>query len=132
MNFTRLYIHFTLWIIFLVPTPFQFLLNRPYQLTLYRFLIFHHLFYPLNKKSQNLFTTTVKPVLSNHTKQDIFLAFQTGGCLLLHESSAESSQTCVKRPYKTRHFLAFQKGGCLLLHEGSAESSFMHELSALL
>ena len=26
-----------------------------------------------------------------HIKQDIFLAFQTGGCLLLHESSAESS-----------------------------------------
>ena len=34
---------------------------------------------------------TVKPVLSDHIKQDIFLAFQTGGCLLLHESSAESS-----------------------------------------
>ena len=33
---------------------------------------------------------TVKPVLSDHIKQDIFLAFQTGGCLLLHESSAES------------------------------------------
>ena len=33
----------------------------------------------------------VKPVLSNHIKQDIFLAFHTGGCLLLHESSAESS-----------------------------------------
>ena len=27
----------------------------------------------------------------DHVKQDIFLAFQTGGCLLLHESSAESS-----------------------------------------
>ena len=35
-------------------------------------------------------TTPVKPVLSDHIKQDIFLAFQTGGCLLLHESSAES------------------------------------------
>ena len=34
---------------------------------------------------------TVKPVLNNHIKQDIFLAFQTGGCLLLHGSSAESS-----------------------------------------
>ena len=33
---------------------------------------------------------TVKPVLSNHINPDIFLAFQTGGCLLLHESSAES------------------------------------------
>ena len=32
---------------------------------------------------------TVKPVLSIHIKQDIFLAFQTGCCLLLHESSAE-------------------------------------------
>ena len=31
---------------------------------------------------------TVKPVLSDHIKQDIFLAFQTGGCLLLHESTA--------------------------------------------
>ena len=34
---------------------------------------------------------TVKPVLSDHIKQDIFLAFQTGGCLLLHKSSAECS-----------------------------------------
>ena len=34
---------------------------------------------------------TVRPVLSDHIKQDIFLAFQTGGCLLLHERSAESS-----------------------------------------
>ena len=32
----------------------------------------------------------VKPVLSDHIKQDILLAFQTGDCLLLHESSAES------------------------------------------
>ena len=28
---------------------------------------------------------TVKPVLSDHLKQDIFLAFQTGGCLLLND-----------------------------------------------
>ena len=35
---------------------------------------------------------TVKPVLSNHIKQDIFLAFQASGCLLLHEGSAESSR----------------------------------------
>ena len=34
---------------------------------------------------------TVKPSLSDHIKQYIFLAFQTGDCLLLHESSAESS-----------------------------------------
>ena len=34
---------------------------------------------------------TVKPVLSDHIQQGIFLAFQTGGCLLLYESSAESS-----------------------------------------
>ena len=34
--------------------------------------------------------TTVKPVLSDHIKQDIFLAFQTGVCLLQHESCAES------------------------------------------
>ena len=27
----------------------------------------------------------VKPVFSDHIKQDIFLAFQAGGCLLLHE-----------------------------------------------
>ena len=33
---------------------------------------------------------TVKPVLSDHVKQDMFLAFQTGGHLLLNESSAES------------------------------------------
>ena len=36
---------------------------------------------------------TAKPVLSDHIKQDKFFAFQTGGCLLLHESSAES--TCM-------------------------------------
>ena len=29
-------------------------------------------------------------MLSDHIKQDIVLAFQTGGCLLLHESSRES------------------------------------------
>ena len=29
-------------------------------------------------------------MLSDHIKQYIMLAFQTGGCLLLHESSAES------------------------------------------
>ena len=34
---------------------------------------------------------TTKPVLSDHIKQDILFAFQTGGCLLLNESSAESS-----------------------------------------
>ena len=34
---------------------------------------------------------TVKPVLSDPIKQDKFLAVQTGGCLLLHESRAESS-----------------------------------------
>ena len=32
------------------------------------------------------------------------------------------SQTCVKRPYRTRHILAFQTGGCLLLPESSTES----------
>ena len=31
----------------------------------------------------------VKPVLSDHIKQDIFLAIQAGGCLLLHESRAQ-------------------------------------------
>ena len=36
-------------------------------------------------------TATVKPVLSYIIQQDIFLAFQTPGRLLLHESSAESS-----------------------------------------
>ena len=36
-------------------------------------------------------TFTVKPVFSDHIKQDLFWGFQTGGCLLLHESSAESS-----------------------------------------
>ena len=34
---------------------------------------------------------TVKPVFSDNIKRDIFLAFQTGGYLLLHENSAESS-----------------------------------------
>ena len=38
---------------------------------------------PLLRNSQY----TVKPVLSDHIKQDMFLAFQTGGCLLLHEST---------------------------------------------
>ena len=35
--------------------------------------------------------TTVKPVLSDRIKQNICLAFQAGGCLLLHESSAVSA-----------------------------------------
>ena len=34
---------------------------------------------------------TVKSVLNDHMKQDLCLAFQTGGCLLLHESSVQSS-----------------------------------------
>ena len=34
---------------------------------------------------------TIKPVSSNHIQQNKFWAFQTGGCLLLYESSAESS-----------------------------------------
>ena len=32
---------------------------------------------------------TVKPLLSDHIKQAMFWAFQTGDCLLLNESSAE-------------------------------------------
>ena len=32
---------------------------------------------------------TAKLVLSGHIKQDIYLGFQTGDCLMLHESSAE-------------------------------------------
>ena len=35
--------------------------------------------------------STVKPVVSDNIQEDIFWAFQTGCCLLLHESSAESS-----------------------------------------
>ena len=34
---------------------------------------------------------TVKPVLSDHINQDMVLVFKAGGCLLLYESSAESS-----------------------------------------
>ena len=43
------------------------------------------------KENRHSEPITVKPMLSDHIKQYIFLAFQTGGCLLLHESSAESS-----------------------------------------
>ena len=32
--------------------------------------------------------------VSDHINQDIFLTFQTGGCLLLHESSAECRAFC--------------------------------------
>ena len=42
---------------------------------------------------EKTYCSIVKPVLSDHIKQNIFLAFQTGGYLLLHESSAESSCT---------------------------------------
>ena len=34
---------------------------------------------------------TVEPVLTDQIKQDIYFAFQTGGCLLLNESSAAES-----------------------------------------
>ena len=54
--------------------------------------------YPIHKLmidsyilAQAPFLDTVKPVLSDYIKLSIFLAFQTGGCLLLNESSAESS-----------------------------------------
>ena len=39
---------------------------------------------------KNSNTCKDKPVLSDHIKEDIFLGFQTGDYLLLHESSAES------------------------------------------
>ena len=35
------------------------------------------------KETNLLLMCTVKPMLSDHIKQDIFLAFQTGGCSLL-------------------------------------------------
>ena len=41
--------------------------------------------------SSEIETDTVNPVLSDHIKQDKCLAFQEGGCLLLYESSTESS-----------------------------------------
>ena len=59
----------------------------------------------IKSNSSLIIVGTVKPVFSNHIKQDILLAFQTSGCLSLHERSAESS--------------------CLSLHESSAESSCM-------
>ena len=37
------------------------------------------------------FVSTVKPVLRDHIKQDIFLAFQIGGCLLLHVKVVQSA-----------------------------------------
>ena len=46
---------------------------------------------------------TIKLVLSEHIKQDIFLAFQAGGCLLLHESSAESSCGTFIQQYLSSH-----------------------------
>ena len=47
----------------------------------------------LSGQTSGKHTCTVKPVLSDHIKQDMFLTFQTGGCLLLHESSAESCRS---------------------------------------
>ena len=38
---------------------------------------------------------TVESVFSEHIQQDIFLAFKKGGCLLLHESSAESLHSSI-------------------------------------
>ena len=46
-------------------------------------MIAHYHKYPYSKFYSNMF--------NDHIKQDIFLAFQTSGYLLLHESSAESS-----------------------------------------
>ena len=37
------------------------------------------------------FAIKVKLVLRDHTKQDIYLAFKTDGCLLLQERSAENA-----------------------------------------
>ena len=56
---------------------------------------------------------------SNRNSQRIA---QNIGCLERHE-------TCVKRPYTTRHILAFQTGGCFLLHESSAKSSALLSFS---
>ena len=65
--------------------------------------------------SANTHVVQVKPVLSDHIKQEIFLAFQTGGCLLLYESSAESS--CMS-------FLYY--------FHSAISNKLMHELSVLL
>ena len=49
---------------------------------------------------------TVKPVLSDHIKQYIrvYLAFQTGGCLLLHGSTVESMhELSVLLSFEPRH-----------------------------
>ena len=50
---------------------------------------------PPHPPSRDFDCYTVKPVLNDHTKHEIFLAFYTGGFLLLHEGSAERS--CFKR-----------------------------------
>lgn len=41
----------------------------------------------LQQSCRKVFNKTVKPVLSEHINLDMFLAFQTSGCLLLHERS---------------------------------------------
>ena len=46
-------------------------------------------------------------------------------CSIQPEQKYMYGQTCVKRPYTTRHILASQTGGCLLLHESSAERHYM-------
>ena len=54
----------------------------------------NHIHFVASKWSEELWCTctnfsfTVKPVLSDHINKDMFLAFLTDGCLLLHESSA--------------------------------------------
>ena len=46
---------------------------------------------------------------------------------IYHLTIYQYSQTCVKRPYKTRQFLAFESYGCLLLHKSSALLSFSNK-----
>ena len=52
--------------------------------------------------------------LSDHINQNMLLAFQAGGCLLLYESSAESSKIQIK--------MSFQTEICLKGADGMANS----------
>ena len=72
-----------------VTLPFKKFKNNGIKVKCFDFVPISFSFSFLNKTHQFTVPTTVKPVLSDHIKQDICLVFQTG-LFLLHESSAES------------------------------------------
>ena len=69
-------------------------------------------------------------MFNDHIKQDMFLAFQTGGCLLLHESGAENSYNIKMSSFKSSYNI--QKKECgpdISVSDNQSSSVTLNELA---